>query len=56
MSEYDVIVFSYTVGYNLRLRVSGYSQLAIYPATPNINTYKQGGPGVPPFTKSLAET
>jgi len=43
MSEYDVIVFLCIVGYNIGLRVSGYSWLAIYPATPNVKMYKQGG-------------
>ena len=42
-SEYNVIIFSCTVGYNIRLRVSRYSWLAIYLATPDVNTYKQGG-------------
>jgi len=42
-SKYDVVVFSCIVGYNIRLRVSRYSQLAIYPATPGVNMYKQGG-------------
>ena len=36
-------MFLCIVGYNIRLRVSGYSQLAIYPATPDVNMYKQGG-------------
>jgi len=50
MSEYNVIVFSCIVGYKIRLRVSRYSRLAIYPATPNVNTYKQGGPDVLPYS------
>jgi len=45
MSEYNVMVFSCIIGYKLRLGVSRYSQLAIYPATPNVNMYNLGGPG-----------
>ena len=37
MSKYDVIAFSCIVGYNIRLRVSGYSWLVIYLATPDVN-------------------
>ena len=53
MSKYDGVVFSCIVGYKLRLRVSGYSQLAIYLATPNVNTYKQGGLDVPPYMTAV---
>ena len=48
-SKHDFVVFLCMVAYKLRLRVSRYSWLAIYPATPNVNMYKQGGPDVPPY-------